>query len=466
MSMVLNPTVTPPSERVFGGMSLLAPGSPQVVIALNLVLVFALQGDPDVISNTVRIGYGLLVLATLISCALASLSTALPLVLTLLIYAPITDAVTHLPVYGLRGAELLSAGLLAARYGRGSLAALIIAGFGLLHVGRFIAYQDSREHLYWAMQAIAGAFLAMVHRGSRAEAFPPNRLMWTACGATTGVLVLCLLAAARAGENLVNFVLNIQRLGLLDGASCNSLAFVCGAGLLWTLTVRGRIEAWMVWAVGLLVLGGGCFMTKTLGIMAVTFVVYFALVLLAAPGWQLKTAMIVLGLALAFAAWRPELIDDVFNLEEKDFATLSSRTLVWERCLDIIRLNPLLGVDFGEYEDGGLSAAYLLRNGDLHVSVLTPHNSLLAAFTFGGWVGGLAFAAFHVLVLVGARHGLTRLSSPARAVFGLGLFAMLAHMFTDVWFTYYYFLAALPLSLPRWGYRRSSLDTTPGLIDS
>ena len=312
-------------------------------------------------------------------------------------------------------------------------------------------WSEGWRNYYWVLQAMAGGVLVTTFSSWEATHDLKMVLLSTSAVALTFVGLLSMVAAWSGGYLGDLLLLNGEtRLGCLDIVGGNSFAYLMASGSLMWLALWGQGGNTLISLAGCATCFVIMLLTKTMSV-GVLYVIAIILGLYWArhPYKRLLLTLLVTSF-VGVGIWTADSLKNIsffFNAEQKHYSTLSARTEIWETVIPLVPVYPF-GISAKNYETlPVISRTYVSVRDGADEFVLTPHNSVLGAFIFGGFAGGVAFLTMHILLLLRALRGL-RADPYSRLFILIPIFGIAAHFMIDIWyFAYYWILAWLAFSM-------------------
>lgn len=196
------------------------------------------------------------------------------------------------------------------------------------------------------------------------------------------------------------------------------LALVMGAAMVTLVTMKLYHRTWPAsaptTAAVFVVLAATLLATQTRAFTAFAFAVVCLLMFMRAATWLKLIASTVALLVIWWSVANFDLLMGAISRDGSNTLTLTGRTVIWERSLDLIRENPVLGYGFGSFRSD--LTQYFFASG-----YLAPHahNTWINATFETGIVGAVLLTGF---MLAALRCGIARRPSVGSALI---LFAVL-----------------------------------------
>ncbi len=313
---------------------------------------------------------------------------------------------------------------------------MMCAGIYLLNA--FLGSGLNTPVFAWGMHIMAGAFLCGFCQHLKPS---PIDTKWLSGVSGTSITLLALLSVASARHNdklplSVNELLATQfRLGQVDMESFNTFACLCALGVFnWIVYLQLRGNR-LVGITGALICSAAMIASKTISVLAI-LILLLPIVLwqmtadrrliriLSLTGWTVACAGVLLLLTSDL---------DLLSIQSRDKETGSGRLIIWNWAVSTIVEEPF-GLTWSEYAASApIEQRYVNLQGEEYEPVLSPHNSILTSFIFGGIPAGTLFTLL-VAQWLKRSYGLVKSGGATSLIRCLGPFTLLAHMTMDFWY--------------------------------
>lgn len=322
----------------------------------------------------------------------------------------------------------------------------VIAGSALL-LNAAIRPGNNTPIATWGAYLVAGGFLCGAAKSLAALTREQVRALLHSIGSAVVLMTLLSIVSAKVNDKLPlsynEFVSSFFRLGQVDMESYNTFGCLCGMGVLTWMAYVYMGGHKLVGVLCTLICLVAMLLSKTLSVLAVVAALMPILMWQLTKGSKLLRGLGFLGLVV-FALGLAFLLSaehDLLSLQTRDKETGSGRLIIWEWAMQLIGSKPL-GVGWSDYAAGApIEQKYVNLQGEEYEPVISPHNSILTSFLFGGVIGGLCYTGL-VLSWIWAMVKSVRHSTDALVLVCIGLFSILCHFTMDFWF-YNYFIGLL-----------------------
>lgn len=311
----------------------------------------------------------------------------------------------------------------------------------------------------WGAYLVAGGFLCGAVKSLSVMSREELRALLHSIGTAVVLMTLLSLGSAKVNDKLPmsynEFVSSLFRLGQVDMESYNTFGCLCGLGFLSWLAYIYMGGNKLIGVLCSILCLCSMLLSKTLSVLAVVAALMPILMWQLTRGSKLLRGFGILGLVV-FGSGLAFLLSaehDLLSLQTRDKETGSGRLIIWEWALQLIDSKPL-GLGWSDYAAGApIEQKYVNLQGEEYEPVISPHNSILTCFLFGGVIGGLCYSGL-VLSWIWTMLKAVRSSPNVLVLVCIGLFSILCHFTMDFWY-YNYFIGLI------WVYLRPDKSGNP-----
>lgn len=235
------------------------------------------------------------------------------------------------------------------------------------------------------------------------------------------------------------------RFGDLTGISHNSFAYVASVGLISSYILTASYSNKALYIVVMMICGLGMVMTKSLSSILVsgTVMALIAAQDLLSMKQRNKIVAFAIAIGVAFVAFMLVETQGALGMGERNYKTLTGRTLAWAGTVDLISKSPVMGMNIDEFKKGFGSYFYVKyerkdrRQDDFPA---TPHNMALALVAYYGIPLGGGLVVINLLTICALFYREIADKLSIRHVSYLPIAGLITHMAVDIWYFLYWWI--------------------------